>query len=253
MESPRVRYGLAVVLLLTLPVSGIAEEPGDQDLAAWAAQLIRAGTLKVEYYDPARPPKSLPGWTDFEFELRYQYEYTTSIRARKASPASVTIVPQFRQVEVPVQHRILLPDTLKATSLAGSSLGRHELDHVQIGQHPRIALLGRELVLSLRQIVVNHPTGDLTQDWIQKQIDDQIGQRRDALEALVRTANQDLDRRTGHGRGPLADRPEFFEGLFTKQQLHDQKFPFLSEVLNLVNSPAYQRARLTISAQDPER
>lgn len=252
-ESPRTRCELAVVLLLALTGGGVAEEPGESELAAWAAQLVRAGTLKVEYYDPARPPKALPGWTDFEFELRYQYEYTTSIRARKASPDSVTIVPQFRQVEVPIQHRILLPDPLKGTPLSGSSLGRHELDHVQIGQHPRIVLLGRELVVSLRRVVVAHPAGDLTAAWIQKQIDDQIGARRDALEALVRTANQELDRRTEHGRDPLAERQEFFDGLFSKQQLHDQKFPFLTEVLAVVNSPAYQRARLTIPMQDPRR
>lgn len=218
-----------------------AGQPTEAELQVWTADLVRSKRLALDFYDPKKPPRPLPGWTDFEFELQYRYECDVIPRSAK-SPAVIRI--RFQDVQVPIKHRVLLPATLDAEAWLRSPLGRHESDHVRIGAHPRVVLLGRALVHSLQRIPVPDDVSTPTPQWIEQQIATRLGGRRDALQAVIQATNRGLDSITDHGARPLPEDATYLESAFSKEQLHELKFPYLSEVRNVVEGDEYRTARL---------
>lgn len=249
------RMSLFVVVLLLLEGTFgqfvLAQDLPSQNVAEWVNQLIKAEQLTVEYYDPAKPPKPFPGWTDFEFRLNYQYDYRMDWTQKKGGRVAVVVVPKYLKLDVPIKHHIQLPQTLKAERWYEAGLARHELEHVRVGMHPRLEMLGKHLISKVQRIegMVDRPD-DVTLQWVKTRVDAEMAARRDAVLALVLGINQKIDKSTNHGATELADRETFFSELYLKESLDQMKFPYLGQVLDLIAKPDYQKARVQLQQFD---
>jgi len=124
-------------------------------------------------------------------------------------------------------------------------VGRHELDHISIGSHPRLTLLATLLVKSIvtikrRRIRIT----DVNQRWAQER--SQKSQQVEAMQfkhwsSITTNAWIELTR---HGARELDDRARFFDRLFLKENLDESKFTYLGDVLKLLDSPDYRNATL---------
>jgi hypothetical protein len=222
----------------------LAKEPAPAATAAWVKEQIADGRLNVEFYDPLKPPRPFPGWTDFEFRLEYQYKYRIEpLKSRKAARDRVVIFPTFTKIEVPVKNRVLLPATAKSERWYEGALASHELEHVRIGTHPRLMMLGKHLVKKVNRIESTVETiSDATPDWVAARLDEVVAPRRDAIHALVAGINRKVDKDTNHGRIPLPNLEGFLANLYLKEHLDEMKFAYLAEVLDLVGTPEYLMA-----------
>jgi hypothetical protein len=266
--------GFAVMLNAMSAARSNADEPSSAAVGAWVKGQIEDGRLTVEFYDPAKQPKPFPGWTDFEFRLEYRYDYQVQFPQSQSppktknkpqnkksvppsSPVMAVIVPTYTKIEVPIKHRMLLPRYLESDAWHEKGLARHELDHVRVGLHPRLPMLGKHLLRKLSRIEgkVGMPT-DANREWVDKQMTAEITLRRDAIQALVAAINSKIDKVTNHGVIPLPDAEEFLANLYLKENLDEMKFAYLPQVLDLIGTREYLQARLTIpeaAADRPER
>lgn len=222
---------------------------------AWVKRQIADERLSVTFYDPAKPPKPFPGWTDFEFRLEYNYEYDYDV-VRKGKRQSVVISPKFTQIDVPTRNLVQLPNTINPDRWHESPLGQHELEHVRVGVHPRLKLLGRHLVRKITRL--EEPGGaagstfNVTPEMVANRIDRAITLRRDAIQNLVTRINQKIDKETRHGSAPFPELDQFLERLYLKECLDEYKFEFLPDVLDLIDSREYQRAKLELNDPRPD-
>ena len=239
-----------LLLCLLAPVSLSAAEPATSpEPPEWIRPVFDRGLTKLEFYDPVKKPQKFPGWTNYKFELNYRftYEHGTRETTQKGSSKKrivVTIVPKFTMIELPVRHQILLPERYDTPRVWDTSLAQHELEHVAISAHLRVALLAEHLLKKIHQIerTIDKPS-QITDDGVKKWIDELITPRREAIDALLTSNNRHLDKLTSHGAKPLADRDAFFAQMYLKENLDEMKFPFLPEVLGLLEQRRYQNTR----------
>ena len=241
--------GLALCLSSTA-ASVFAEEPPSAVIAAWVKGQMKDGRLTLEFYDRNKPPRPFPGWTEFDFRLEYRYDYLTEFPKSRKGELQVVVLPQFTKIEVPVKHRMQLPNYLDTKLWYDSPLARHELEHVCVGLHPRLAMLGKHLVKKVARIEATVSSPDeVNAEWIAKKVDAEMVPRRDAIQTLIQKINQKIDDLTGHGNEALPNRNEFLSSIFLKENLDEMKFPYLPEVLDLINTREYQRAQLVIGEE----
>lgn len=233
---------------LSCPTALLAVDPSPTAVAAWIKGQIDNDRLVVEFYDPAKPPKKYPGWTDFEFRVVYEYDYRfTMPQKRKQKASSIEIRPKFNRIDVPVKNRTLLPNSLEGELWYVAPLAKHELEHVCVGLHPRLVLLTRHLIEKLEVIEVPVvPIAEVTPEWIGQHVDEAVTLRKDAIQMLVTRINSKIDSVTKHGSLPYPDWDLFLEGLYLKENLDELKFPYLPEVLDLIESPDYKNSRFSI-------
>lgn len=235
------------VAAAAFPQSLNADEPSSADIAAWVKRQVSDGRMSVTFADNSTPPRRFPGWTEFEFRLEYQYEYHVEFSRKKTARVPVVVTPKFSKIEVPITHRILLPKRLEGENWYDAPLARHELDHVRVGTHPRLKMLGKHLLEKLTRIeaTADRPV-EVNSDWVKRHIDEAVSHRRDAIQALVGAINRKIDSETQHGGLPMPDRDDFFAGLFLKENLDEMKFPYLPEVVDLLGTRDYQQARVQV-------
>ena len=239
---------LALSLVAPFQLSA-AEPPAVPEPPAWIKPVFDRGLTKLEFYDPVTKPQKFPGWTNYKFELKYRFTYEYKFRETTKKESSkqkvvVTVIPTFTMVELPVRHQILLPERYDTPRVWDTPLARHELEHVATSAHHRVALLAEHLLKKIHKIerTIDKPS-QITDDWVKKEIDELITPRREAIDALLASNNRHLDKLTSHGAKPLADRDAFFAQMYLKENLDEMKFPFLSEVLDLLEQRRYQSAR----------
>jgi hypothetical protein len=240
-----------VLLSLTSPLWLIAAgppispaTPAAPSPPEWIKPAFDRGLVTVEFYDPAKQPRDFPGWTVFDSDLNYQFDYEFRFREDRQKKYVVTMLPKFSKVELAVRHRIQLPKHLDSPGVWEMWLAQHELEHVGIGAHRRASLLAEYLVRSIRRVerTANRPT-DITRNWVQDAIREEIAPRREALDQLIKANNRSLDKLTGHGSRSLGDRDAFYGQLYLKENLDEMKFPYLAEVLELLDDRDYLAAR----------
>ena len=239
-----------LLLCLLAPVSlSAAEPPPAPEPPEWIRPVFDHGLTKLEFYDPVKKPQKFPGWTNYKFELNYHFTYEykiheTTIKELPKKRIVATIIPKFTMLELPVRHQILLPERYDTPRVWDTPLAQHELEHVAISAHLRVALLAEHLLKKIHQIerTIDKPS-QVTDDGVKKWIDELITPRREAIDALLASNNRHLDKLTGHGAKPLADRDAFFAQMYLKENLDEMKFPFLADALDLLNHRSYQSAR----------
>lgn len=257
MQQNRGRFFAKLICVFLLGQSGFewtlhAAEPSQSAMANWVKKQMDDDRLTVEFYDPTKPPKRFPGWTDFEFRVLYRYDYQYAARGkRKDKPSVVEIKPKFTQVDIPVKNRTLLPNSLEGPTWFEKPLAKHELEHIKVGLHPRLTLLTRRLVEKLTVIEVPDATlVDVTPEWVAKRVDEAVDLRKDAIQTLVTKINAKIDQVTRHGSVSYPEWDAFLDSLYLKENLDEMKFPYLSEVLDIIESREYKMAQFAIPEPD---
>ena len=237
----------ALFALLSLAVTrGLvaAEPPAVPAPPAWIKPAFDRGLVTVEYYDPAKDPHEFPGWTIFDSNLTYRFEYEFRLREDRSKKQTVTLIPKFTKIDLVVRHRIQLPKHFESPRLWEMKLAQHELEHVGVGAHRRTVMLAEQLVRKVQRVerTVKKP-GEVTRDWAQAAVGEELTPRREALDELIKANNRNLDKLTGHGARPLDDRDAFYGQMYLKENLDEMKFPYLAEVLELMEDRDYLAAR----------
>ena len=255
MMKPLISPVLIAVLSLAAPLRlTAADPPTAASPPAWIKPAFASGLTKIEFYDPAKDPHEFPGWTVFDSDLTYQFDYEYEFREDKQKKYVVTLVPKFSKVELVVRHRIQLPQRYESSRVWESPLAQHELEHVGVGAHRRTVMLAQHLVRKVQRVerTVSKPS-EITNDWAQDAIRDEIAPRREALDELLKANNRNLDKLTGHGARPLADRDAFYAEMYLKENLDEMKFPYLHEVLELLEDRDYLAARWEPAPVKPDK
>ncbi|WP_373653643.1 hypothetical protein [Schlesneria sp. DSM 10557] len=217
----------------------------EQEVAVWIEKARNSGCLDVEFYPANKRPKPFDGWTDFHLSLEYKYNHNVRWKGAKGKVLDVSIVPAFTTIKPSISHMIKLPESIERDQWHTSVLGRHELDHVAIGMHPRLMMLATHLVKNLGRLSrTAGSTSEVTLKWAQEEINSAVDARTQALHSLVVINNERLDSLTRHGGRDLVERGTFFERLYLKENLDEVKFRFLGESMKLLDTKEYQEATL---------
>jgi len=214
-------------------------------------RLIEDGKVTVVYDSDPEFVKAGRGWADFHIQLKHSFRYSlTKTQRRGKQHLTITVTKLEPQIEL--THIIRLPVPYKSPRVWDGNVLRHEFDHVAISLDPRPLLLFKHLLLHLPPIEMSlEPKEQPSEAAINQRINDAIDQRHTAVRDVIRANNIMLDKVSQHGGIPIPRRAEFFAKLYTKENLAEQKFPFIDEVLGLLESPEYQQARPRILPRDP--
>jgi hypothetical protein len=243
--------GMLAAIIAFSPVILFAADEKPTAVVNWIHAAEKSDQLKVDFYDPNTPPKAYPGWTDFELSLSYKFRHQTRWKIGKGNAYTVTIHPSFTSVKTAVKHVVQLPNTIDQTRWQDSILGRHELDHVAIGSHPRLLMLTSHLVKNLKSVNRKaNRVADVTNEWAQAAITAEIDLRRLAIQQLITANNVNLDLITRHGGETVPDREAFFDRLFLKENLDELKFLYLGESHKLLETDEYRQAKSLFHQQD---
>ena len=209
----------------------------DADLIKWIRTAEKTGQLTLDFYDPLKRKQAYPGWTDYRFSLEYQFEHQTRWKQNKGKSLSVTIVPTFTTINSAVTHVVKLPQSIGRNTWHESFLGRHELDHVAIGSHPRIVMLSNTLLKNMGTLNRNvEKVSEVTREWIAETVRAEVNERTKAIQLLILTNNEKLDELTDHGGRGIREREAFFGELYLRENLDECKFPYLAESLKLLET-----------------
>ena len=203
---------------------------------------LAAGNVAFEFYDPNAVRRNWPGMTLFVVEARrrFTYRYRTD---QRGETQMVSIDVTHTENTFQIRHRIQLPERYDRDDKWRQPLVLHELDHVAISTHPRLALLADSLTRSVRVVKKSLPVGEeLNDERIGELINEAINAKTGDLDDLVQFNYDLLDRLTDHGEKPLPDRDEFLRMLYDKPNLDAAKFPHTGEVLPLLEDEKYRRA-----------
>ena len=250
-SSSKTRPDFAILMIAlsafgqTLFAGEVFTEAKPSEVLTWIRSAERSGRLEVDFYPPDKRPTQYAGWTDFELTLEYKYEQQMKWKFTREKTVNVTIYPTFTTIKPLMSHTVKLPDSLYASSWHESELGRHELDHIAIGSHPRLILLTTHLVKNIVTIKSQADRiTDVNQKWAQEEITKEVNRRSQAVQSLVSDNNKRLDDLTRHGAREIDDRTGFFDRLFLKENLDESKFAYLGDVLKLIDSPEYRNATI---------
>lgn len=215
-------------------------------------RLIDDGRVDVVYDSEPEFVKASRGWADFHVQLQYSFQYDLKKKSRKNGRWHVSLSVTKLDWMLDLTHLIRLPATFKSSDVWNSRLLRHEFDHVAVSLDPRAKLLLRHLLRHFPDIERTlEPTESPTNETFNKLIESEIVKRRDAVIELMRQNNRLLDKVGSHGTQAVPDRAQFFAKLYTKENLAEQKFPFVTEVLDLLETSEYQQAELPFLPRDP--
>ena len=212
--------------------------------------LIAAGKVKIVYESEFEFVKAERGWADFQVDLRYSFKYNV-MKSRKNGRTQVRIVLTKLEPKIELTHLIRLPASLKSPQVWQGRILWHEFDHVSVSLDPRAKMLLRHLLKRLRVIDRTLDEGEEPSDeLLGKIVEDEITKRRQAVVDLMRQNNVLLDKVGGHGVQAVPDRSAFFTKLYTKEHLAEQKFPYVDQVLDLLERPEYRDAELPFLRRD---
>ena len=156
------------------------------------------------------------------------------------------------QANVRVEHVVRLPIKYKTDTVWNGRLLRHEFDHVAVSLDPRPVLLVQHLCQNLPPVERTLAAGEEPSDVVYKRIiNEEFDRRLKAVNALLQANYVLLDQISKHGTIPIPKRAEFFRKLYTKENLAEQKFPFVEDAIPLLESPSYQQAELRFLPRDP--
>ncbi len=228
------------------------QEPIPTDFAPEEFQrLIKDGHIKLVYESDPEFVKADNGKAHFHliFKQTFQYKFTKSKRNGRwhVKLTATQVKPAVR-----LEHTIRLPVQYKSDHVWTDRLLRHEFDHVAVSLDPRPALLIEHLFQHLPPIERTLDPGQQPSDELHKILfNEEFEKRGQAVIELVKQNNVLVDKVGKHGTVPVPRRAEFFGQLFLKENLAESKFPYLEEVLDLLETPEYRAAELRFLSRDP--
>lgn len=233
------------------PAASTHEPIPDESAPKEFKRLIADGKVKVVYESDPDFVMAGRGWADFLVRLDHSFKYDLQ-KSRKNGRWQVKIAITKMEAKIELTHLIRLPASFKSPDVWQSQILRHEFDHVAVSLDPRALLLLRHLVEHLSNIERTLESGEFPSNGlIARLVNEEIDRRRQAVIELMRQNNRLLDKVGAHGAQPVPDRAAFFAKLYTKEHLAEQKFPFVDDVLDLLETPEFENAKLPFLARDP--
>ena len=225
----------------------IPSEDAPQELK----RLMDEGKVKVVYDSDPKFVQAARGWADFQVDLQYTFKFNLT-KTRKNGRWQVKLAITKLVPKLELTHLIRLPVSFKSPTVWKNRILRHEFDHVAVSLDPRAKLLLQHLLKKLRIIERTlEPNEEPSEEILGKLVEDEIKKRREAVVELMRQNNMLLDKVGAHGAQSVPDRAAFFEKLYSKEHLADQNFPFVDQVLDLLEKPEYRNAELPFLRRDP--
>ncbi|WP_339910694.1 hypothetical protein [Symmachiella dynata] len=206
--------------------------------------LVNASDIEFDFYDPTVEPDRYPGRALFSLDVRTRFLYEYQVVRRRAR-RYVVIRPKIQKIQWKLKHTIRLPKSYDDPTMWDTVLLLHELDHVAISSDPRLRMLLERTLFSVKRI--ERPMtqgGALNEAAIQKIINDEFIKRRDAVVDLATKNYKLLDKVSAHGARNIPDRDAFFRKLYSKESLDEAGFPYLGDVVDLLNDAKYEKAKL---------
>jgi hypothetical protein len=210
------------------PAWGLERPPAPPDLQP----LIKAGRVTFKFYDAQKAPRQYRGLATFKVTLTYKQRPVVR-RGRKGGQTRRLVVPQFLKLAIHTRHEVLLPNDIATETFWSDTLVRHEFDHVAISSDPRVTRLLQHMLRNLQIEIAEQAPSD--EKRLNQLITDEVEKRWQAIHRLLEANYLLLDRVTEYGTRPLPDREAFFQSLFTKTNLDEMKFPYLGEVVDLLD------------------
>ncbi len=214
-------------------------------------RLIDRGKVEVVYDSDPEFVRASRGWADFHVQIRSSFKYDLK-KTRQNGRWNVTLDITKLEPKIELTHLIRLPSTFKSPDVWSSRVLRHEFDHIAVSLDPRAMLLLRHLLVHLPEIERTlEPKETPTNDVLNKLVDEEVVKRRQAVVELMKQNNQQLDKLGAHGAELVPNRATFFTQLYTKENLAEMKFPFIEQVLDLLETAEYRQAESPFLARDP--
>ncbi len=213
--------------------------------------MVQDGTVTLVFSSEPEFVKANIGKAHFYLRVTQKFKYGFS-KSRKDELWQVKITPKNVEPSVHMEHVVRLPVKYKSEAVWSGRLLRHEFDHVAISLDPRPVLLLEHLCRNLPLLERTLAAGEEPSDAVYKQIiNEEFAKRRDAVTDLIQANYVLLDQVSKHGSIPVPNRAEFFGKLFTKENLAEQKFPCVTEVIELLETAPFQQAELRFLPRDP--
>ncbi len=233
------------------PASTTREPVPDDDAPQELKRLISDGKVKVVYDSDSEFVKAARGWADFQVRLDHTFKYGL-VKSRKNERWHVRLTVTKLEPKIELTHLIRLPASFKSPAVWQGSILRHEFDHVAVSLDPRALLLLRHLLKHLPVIERTlEPQEEPSNERLKQIITEVIDRRYQAVLELMRQNNLLLEKVGTHGTQPIPHRAAFFAKLYTKENLAEQKFPFVDQALKLLETKEYQNAELRFVPRDP--
>ncbi len=214
-------------------------------------RLIDRGKVEVVYDSDPEFVRASRGWADFHVQIKSSFKYDLT-KTRQSGRWNVKLNITKLEPKIELTHLIRLPSTFESPDIWSSRILRHEFDHIAVSLDPRAMLLLRHLLEHLPVIERTlEPKETPSNDVLNKLVDEEVVRRRQAIVELMRQNNQKLDKIGAHGAQAVPNRAAFFANLYTKENLAETKFPFIEQVLDLLETAEYQQAELPFLARDP--
>ncbi|HTN02022.1 MAG TPA: hypothetical protein VL132_09100 [Planctomycetaceae bacterium] len=205
-------------------------------------QLLKEGGVELVFYERAATPRRFPGQTTFTLNTEWRYQFQHDFR-RRGRDLEATLRIDMQTARSTLTHKVELPREYDSPQLWDTSLARHELDHVLLSTDPRARLLNQAVLKSLSLVRIPIPSGQKpTEKFLRDELDAICDERRKAVTDLMNALQQRLDALTRNGNVAIADRGQFFSEAYGKEMLAELKFPYLEDVLKVVDSDDYETA-----------
>jgi hypothetical protein len=172
--------------------------------------------------------------TLFYFYADYQHRFQlTRVRPSIDDPSQTLgdIVAQIRSLRLETRHSIVLERGFQPEKPWSTPLLQHEFDHVSISTDPRFLKIGKQVLEKPMRCSVTWANQDgLAADAIDAAIKGEMSARINALERLIQTNYDALDRESRDGQANLGERFRFFEELYSMSWLRKCEFPYLDSI-----------------------
>lgn len=205
-------------------------------------RLLQEGAVELVFYDPAKVQREFPGTTTFHLSTEWKLDVNYTSR-RRGKDIEVNVRARVHSITTKLVHRVELPEDYDHPQLWQTSLARHELDHVLLSTDPRVRILNEASLQSLKQYRFELPPGQkLTDQLVTEKLQAACNARHTAVTDLMQALQQRLDRVSRNGNRTIDDRRTFFREAYGKELLAELKFPYLEDVLKVVESKEYDRS-----------
>lgn len=214
-------------------------------------ELIGDALFKVEIRRDEHFIQQNKGSTGFSYKWDPKYRYRYSRRTQDGRKI-VKLTPHSVDLRLTIRHRIQLPPQYESPRIWKSRLMRHELDHFAISNDPRARMLMEYLCENIGSFDNEEPEGEEPSKALyNKWIGQELNRRGDAIVRLLGQNYELLDSLTRHGNAPLPNRSQFFQALYTRENLDAMGFPYLEEATPLLGTSEYQSLHPEFIAIDP--
>jgi|GEM_PF-3706223 len=161
------------------------------------------------------------------------------------TPMNVKVTPRLR-------HVIRMPIGFYHAEVWKTPLLGHEFDHVAVSLDPRPRALLVHLCSNLPVYrFAQEGEGKPSSEQMRAGIDRELQRRQEAILELLQANYMALDKASTNGREAMQARSDFFESLYTRENLAATAFPFLEEVASILESDAYKRLHSRHVPADP--